>query len=212
MCGIYRLPAGLSLSTLEIADNQLLASLDGLPSFSAPSTGQTLAVEIDDNPSLIDLGGLSDCCANQALALSIDSNDSLPDLGGLESFMRLDSLRLYDNVGLQSLAGLDALVEVRTLDIDYDHCVAGNDAMLVNLLGAPMLASIDVLQIQWVASLTSLAGLEGISSLSELTIKNNAALAWDAVMELQGQTGPLIADVCGGVGGPECAADPCPMF
>ncbi len=212
MTSLSGLPTGLTPSILEIANNQLLASLDGLPTFTAPGTDEPLLVNIDGNDSLIDLGGLSDCCATQALDLVIDGNDSLPDLGGLESFARLGSLRLYDNVALQSLAGLDSHVEVQTLDIAYDHCIAGNDPVLVDLAGAPSLASIDVLQIQWVASLTSLTGLGGLSELSKLQIRNNDALAWDDVVALESQTAPAVFDACGGVGGPTCPMDPCPSF
>lgn len=212
MTSLAGLPDGLAPTTLEIADNQLLASLDGLPDFVAPGTAEPLQVELDGNPSLIDLGGLSDCCAEQALGLTIVGNDALPDLGGLESFARLDSLRLYDNVALASLAGLDSLIELQTLEIDYDHCVVGNDAVLGDLQGAPNLTELDVLSIQWVYSLTSLDGLEGVSALGKLQIRNNAMLPWDAVLELSDQTAPAVSDTCGGVGGPSCAVEPCPMF
>jgi hypothetical protein len=203
---------GLAPSKLEVADNELLASLDGLPSFTMAGNDAALTVEIEDNPSLIDLGGLSDCCAEQALSLTVARNAKLPDLGGLESFARLDSLYLHDNVALASLDGLDNLVEVRTLDIAFDHCIANNDATLGNLVGAPNLAEIDVLQIQWIGSLTSLAGLSGVNDLTKLQIRNNATLPWDEVMNLATLTGPLVLDICGGVGGPECPAETCPTL
>lgn len=212
MTSLAGLPDGLAPSKLEVADNQLLASLDGLPSFTVPQGGDALQVEIDDNPSLIDLGGLSDCCAEQALSLTVEDNEKLPDLGGLESFARLESLRLYDNVALASLDGLDNLVEVRTLDIAFDHCEPDHEATLDDLLGAPNLAEIDVLQIQWIDSLTSLDGLGGVNDLTKLQIRNNAALPWDDVLELATLTGPLVLDACGGVDGPECPDEPCSTF
>ncbi|HLT34705.1 MAG TPA: hypothetical protein VK034_00435 [Enhygromyxa sp.] len=211
MTSLAGLPDGLAPTHLEVADNQLLASLDGLPVLLAPGTGP-LQIEIDDNPSLIDLGGLSDCCADQAPALTLAGNAKLPDLDGLEAFVRLDSLRLHDNPALATLDGLDNLVEVRTLDIRFDRCLANNHASLVNLLGAPNLTQIDVLQIQWIDSLASLAGLEGVDGLDTLRVRSNEALPWDAVLELAARTEPTTLDACGGVGGPECSSEPCPMF
>ncbi len=213
MTSLAGLPAGLAPSALEIDRNKLLASLDGLPKFAARSDGALLSVRVSENPALIDLGGLSDCCADQAIDLSIDGNSALPDLGGLESFARLDALALRDNPALASLAGLDSLVEVQTLEIAYNRCLADNAPTLVDLVGAPQLGAVDVLRIEWVASLESLAGLAGLSSLTTLQIRYNDALPWDAVLDLAGQTGPLLLDACGGLGGPECPpADACPMF
>ncbi|MFO7566422.1 MAG: hypothetical protein R6X02_27515 [Enhygromyxa sp.] len=212
MTSLAGLPDDLAPSLLEIADNELLASLDGLPVFASPREG-ALAVEIDDNPSLIDLGGLSDCCADQALGVTLEGNEELDDLGGLEAFVRLASLRIHDNPALASLGGLDSLVEVGLLEIGFNHCAEEDSgASLVSLAGAPKLAVIDTLQVQWVDSLTSLAGLEGVDTLGVLRIRNNAALPWDAVLELEAQTEPQVVDACGGLGGPECAPEPCPMF
>jgi hypothetical protein len=212
MTSLAGLPDGLAPSKLEVADNQLLASLDGLPSFTPLGNGTTLHVAIEANPSLIDLGGLSDCCAEQALALTLDGNAKLTDLDGLESFARLNTLELHDNIALASLDGLDSLVEVHTLDIRYDHCAPDYAAALTSLLGAPNLAEIDVLQIEWVNSLTSLDGLAGVNDLTELQVRNNEALPWDDVLEVATLTGPLVLDACGGVGGPTCPAEPCPML
>src|SRR5690606_17666913 len=131
-----------------------------------------------------------DCCSNQAPAVTLAGNAKLPDLDGLESFVRFDSLRLHDNPALATLDGLDNLVEVHTLDITFDPCLANNQASLVNLVGAPNLAQIGVLQIQWVDSLTSFVGLESLSTLDTLKVRNNEALPWDAVLELVAQTQP----------------------
>jgi hypothetical protein len=210
MTSVAGLPAGLAPWRLEVADNLLLASLDGLPSFEAASTSEAMLVDIDDNAALIDLGGLTDCCANQRIDLSLARNASLEDLGGLEGFVRLARLRLFDNRALISLDGLDELVEVGTLELGYDPCNAGPAPSLSDLLGAPQLAGVEVLRIEWVSSLTSLAGLAGLTSLAELQIRNNAALPWEAVLDLEAQTSPEIVDTCGGVGGPACPDDdPC---
>jgi hypothetical protein len=202
------LPSGLAPEILDIEDNDLLADLDGLPVFAAPSSTGAIHVEIQGNPALNDLGGLSDCCASQAASLLIADNHALTDLDGLDGFLRLDALRLHDNFALAGLAGLGNLIEVRTLDVRYDHCL-GMTPSLSSLGGAANLASVDVLQIQWAGGLTSLAGLTQIPSLDKLLIRNNEMLPWTAVLGLITQTTPPVVDTCGGVGGTVCSPEPC---
>jgi hypothetical protein len=210
MTNLAGLAPNLAPRVIVIADNDLLPSLDGLPVFDAPSGETPLLVEVRDNPSLIDLGGLSGCCAAQPLSLTLARNDALSTLAGLDAFARLDSLRLRDNLGLTSLAGLTNLLELRTLDIEYDRCTSPG-ANLGDLAGAPNLSALEVLRVESVDSLTSLAGLEGLSTLGELTLRNNAALPWADVLALIEQTQPAIVDACG-PGGDACINEPCPMF
>lgn len=205
------LPSRLSPSLVEIADNDLLPSLDGLPLF-VPGPGDPIHLVVEGNASLVDLSGLSACCSNQSATLILDSNDALSDLDGLEGFTRFETLRLHDNLGLSSLDGLDNVAQIGALELSYDHCAPDSGASLLDLSEALSLVELDVLQIEWVDSLTSLAGLWAVPSLSKLLIRNNAALPWADVLALEAQTEPALLDICGGVGGPECPHDPCPMF
>jgi hypothetical protein len=211
LTSVAGLPSGLAPGVLDIEDNDLLADLDGLPLFQSPLSTDAIHVEIEGNPKLADLGGLSDCCATQPASLVISGNASLEDLDGLDGFMRLSALHLHDNFALETLAGLGNLVEVQLLDVQYDHCL-GLQPSLVNFAGAVSLASVEVLQIQKVGSLTSLAGLEQIPTLDKLLIHDNAALPWSSVVGLIMQTSPEVADACGGVGGPVCSPVPCGTF
>lgn len=211
LLSIAGLPPGLAPRLLDIEDNDLLTNLDGLPQFAKPDEA-AIHIEIEDNPALTDLSGLSDCCAAQTASILLGGNPALVDLTGLDGFVRLNSLRLHDNVELASLAGLDHLVHVQTLDIEYDHCVADTYASLIDFSGALVLSSVDVLQIQWVDSLTGFAGLERIDRLSKLLVRNNATLPYTEVEALIVQTEPALVDTCGGVGGPACVTEPCPMF
>jgi hypothetical protein len=211
MTSLAGLPSGLAPEVLDIEDNDLLADLDGLPVFETPATSDAIRIEIEGNPSLSDLGGLSDCCASQAASLLIASNAALADLDGLDGFLRLDALRLHDNFALETLAGLGNLIEVRTLDVQYDHCVSVTPS-LVDFSAAVSLSSVDVLQIQWVSSLTSLAGLAQIPVLDKLLIRNNAMLPWGDVQGLMNQTTPMMWDVCGGLDGPACSTEACESF
>lgn len=205
------LPGGLAPWFVEIEDNDLLTNLDGLPLFVKPATMDAIQVEVQGNPLLADLGGLSDCCAMQPASLLIANNTSLTDLDGLDGFVRLEALQLHDNWALASLSGLGSLLECQTFDVRYDHC-EGKTPSLTNLTGALNLSSIDVLQIQWVSSLTSLAGVEQIAALDKLLIRNNQMLPWSAVTTVITQTNPALVDACGGVDGPECMSEPCETF
>ncbi|WP_181234219.1 hypothetical protein [Enhygromyxa salina] len=212
MTSLAGLPDHIAPTALEVADNDLLPSLDGLPLFSLPTTGNAIAIEIEDNSSLVDLSGLSDCCASQHASVLIDGNQALTDLDGLEGFLRLESLRLYDNLNLASLDGLENLIDVQTLAVKYDHCQQNAQASLVDLSQATSLASVNVLELEWIGSLTSLDGLEALTELSKLVVRNNASLPWADVLALESATEPGIVEICGGVGGPECSNTPCPMF
>jgi hypothetical protein len=203
------LPIGLAPASLTIADNDSLVDLDGLPLFD-PSVVNSIDIAIETNANLADLSGLSDCCGKQAVSLLLAKNPSLASLAGLEAFMRLEALRLHGNSGLVDLSGLDNLHEVGVLDVQDDHCGGAVGGQFVDFAGAPVLADVDVLQVQWVASLTSFAGLEQIESLDKLVVRNNDALPWTAVEAFSAQTNPTAEDVCGGVGGPSCMDDPCP--
>jgi hypothetical protein len=210
LTSVAGLPSGLAPELLDIEDNDLLTNLDGLPVFESPSASDSIQIEIEGNPSLIDLGGLSDCCASQPASLLIVGNDALTDLGGLEGFVRLDALQLHDNFAVETLAGLENLIEVQTLDVRYDHCV-GLTPSLASFSAAVSLSSVDVLQIQWVGSLTSLAGLENIPALDKLLVRNNAMLPWSLVDALILQTSPSVVDACG-PDGPVCSPEPCATF
>lgn len=213
MTNLVGLPTGLAPALLQVDKNDLLQTLDGLPEFMPPSDGQALHVEVRENPSLIQLGGLSECCANQAISLVVADNDKLSDLGGLESFTVMTSLELYDNYGIEDFDGLDQLSAVGTLLVDYDHCTWLEQPKLHDFNGAESLSSIDVLHVEWAAQLVSLEGLEGVTSLDKLLLYNNASLPQTEVEAFVAQVPPTtFSDVCGTLGGDECSNEMCPMF
>lgn len=206
------LPLGLSPSEFEITGNETIASLAGLPQFLSPGERGPLAITIADNPSLVQLAGLTDCCSEQVVDLEVSRNDALTDLEGLEGFERLAGLTLHDNLGLVNLVGITNVSEIGTVDIDYNHCIEANTPALVDFTGSESLASVETLRVTWVSSLTGLGGLEGLGDLGKLQIQNNALLPWSDVLSLADQSGPQVLDSCGGIDGPECPLDECPMF
>jgi len=214
LTSIAGLPDGLAPKLVEIDKNDLLPSLDGLPIFVPPVGGHGLRVELARNPTLVDLAGLSDCCAELPVSLALDSNHSLTDLDGLEVFVRLEALELHDNLGLVDLDGLDSLVEIGELIIDYDRCMPNASPSLLDLGGAEQLDTIGTLELEWIASLVGLDGLDGVETIDKLFIRNNEMLPWSDMVELRAQTNPPVHLLCGGVDAEQdCPSEaPCPMF
>lgn len=204
-------PEGLSPSLLEVSNNDGLLTLSGLPVFLSPGDGP-FEIEVEDNPALADLHGLSDCCSQQQVALTVTQNPTLDDLEGLEGFDRIQTLRLHDNVGLHDFGGLSNVTDIDTLIVDFDRCLADNTPTMVNFAGADSLARVGFLQVEWVSSLTSFVGLAELSDTDKLFVRNNDLLPWSAVLDLADDTGPMTTDLCGGVGGPECVNEPCPRL
>ncbi len=202
------LSPGLGPSELDIAGNDILPDLDGLPAFNA-SSASPLDIEIEDHQSLTNLAGLAACCSTQPVIIEIARNAALLDLDGLEPFQRFDTLRLVDNRMLEDLSGIDA-TEIGILELSYNQCSGDPDPVLVDFTGLEQTLSIDVLQVEWVASLESFAGLESMVDVTTLAVNNNAKLDWQHVLDLAGQTGPTIFEACGGIGGPECPTEICP--
>jgi hypothetical protein len=96
--------------------------------------------------------------------------------------------------------------------VKYDHCEPGTKPSLVDLDGVGGLVRVSVLEIEWADSLTNLDAIMGLDGLSELVIRNNVALPWADVIALEAATEPALVDICGGLDGPSCVDDPCPMF
>lgn len=212
MTSLVGLPEGLAPAVLEIDKNDLLPSLDGLPSFAPADDGQALHVEIRENPALIALDGLSECCASQPISLVVADNDALDDLDGLEGFTIMTSLELYDNFGLVDLDGLDQLGQLGTLLVDYDHCVPDKQPSLLDFGGAESLTHVGILHIERVASLTSLDGLHNVVSTDKVFAFNNVMLDPSEIEALIAATQPDSAGACGNLGEQECFTEMCPMF
>ncbi|MCA9701764.1 MAG: hypothetical protein KC431_29855, partial [Myxococcales bacterium] len=148
------LPAGLSPIALDITKNDGLANLDGLPVFLPPGNG-ALAIVVEDNGKLGELGGLSDCCGEQSVTLRLARNPVLQHLSGLEGFARFEELRLHDNVGLVDLQGMGNVGEVGTFEVQYDHCVGQATPALVGVAGGEGLVKVGVMVVAWAPNLVS---------------------------------------------------------
>ena len=83
---------------------------------------------------------------------------------------------------------------------------------MLDFSGAETLTSIDVLHVEWVASLTSLGGLHNLAALDKLSLFNSPLLSQSEVDDLVAQTQVMPHEVCGTLDGSQCASEPCPMF
>lgn len=213
LTSLVGLPDGLSPAKLDIAGNDILADLDGLPVLDAPIGGLPVAIQVEDHQSLINVAGLASCCSAQPVIIDLARNAALADLDGLEPFQRFDTLRLIDNRALHDLAGIDA-TEIGTFEVSYNQCSSEPSPVLDDFAGLEQILSIDVLLIEWVASLDSFAGLDNMIDVTDMQVRNNVGLDWQLVVDLVGQTGPTLFDGCGGIGidAPECPVETCPTF
>lgn len=206
------LPEGLAPTEIDIAANDLLSDLDELPAFVATGDGSPLDVQIEDHAALTSVAGLATCCSSQPLALELARNAALVDLDGLETFTHFDTLRLLDNRALDDLTGVDA-TEIGTFELSYDPCLATPAPALENFLGLEQLLRVDRMTIGSNPKLTSFAGLDGLTDVGELFVRNNAALDWQDVFDFVEKTGAdLSSDSCGGIGGPTCPTEDCPSM
>ena len=153
-----------------IQSNQVLASLDGLPSLA--SIGTFFVVS---NPSLTSLAGIGTDTSLDIIL--IENNSSLTNLSGLDQVSSIDRfLYVGGNASLTDFNGLESLTSIgEQLYIYYNP-------VLTSLTGLESLNSVGgfyglSLTIDNNVSLTSLAGLSGVTSIAgALEITNNSVL------------------------------------
>lgn len=133
---------------INIHDNPLLESLEGLQVFTDPNPGFGLrGIYISNNPQLKDLKGFAGI---EYVLHSVDilNNQSLESLEGLNNLEKVEfRISINDNLVLKSLKGLDGLKNLYAL-----------------------------LEIKNNASLSSLEGLHNMDYIRELRIENNPLL------------------------------------
>ncbi|MCC6462378.1 MAG: hypothetical protein IT260_18065 [Saprospiraceae bacterium] len=161
---------------LYLVENWGLTNLQGLEKLD--SVGGKIIVE--SNRELASLNGFQ---VRHAGGLSIAGNDKLPGLAGLESLEEIDSalilsgllfadltglsnlkrvgdfFYLSGNPNLTSLAGLNSLNSVATLNISFNE-------KLASLNGFPPLQTIGALEISYSPALSDFKGLETLQSIS----------------------------------------------
>lgn len=175
---------GQSLPTpgsLRITNNDALRRL--------PELGGTLPVniEISNNDGLISLQGFS---LSGFCQVRIEDNDALPSLTGMQS-TNLAKITLISNDAMTSLAGapttigaLDlrdnpALTSLAGASLPTNELALTDNDALVTLDGltVPANASMQILRLEGNDALTSLTGLNNLSTLgSTMIIQNNAGL------------------------------------
>jgi hypothetical protein len=174
---------------LWLDGNLALTSLDGLTVTRdfAPS------VIIQNHPALTSLGALAGI-ERMAGVLSIDNNEALHDLGGLESLRAAAGVEIVDQPRFTSLAplahleqvgslflyhldGLTTLTELTDLRTISQRLVVDKCNGLTSLAGVSAAVALDSFEISYNDHLTSLAGLEHLTSIGgDLNLVGNGAL------------------------------------
>lgn len=180
--------------------------ISALPTF-APDFSGIDSLALRDNPNLIDLSAASSWGphTNNGLTLVLEHNAALPSLAGLAGLVAANapnnlSLQLIDHPKLTSLAGLEAATSV---DLHFKRLPALADLaplksvvtggyillsdipLVKDLSGLSALSSVFDLQIGDCADqdgggldgLTSLAGLDSLTTADSFALLNNAGLA-----------------------------------
>ena len=212
LVSLLGLPSGLRIGWLEIADNDALSHLHGLPKLVPFADDQVVYIEIEDNAVLSELTGLSVCCSQMPVALLVARNDELDSLAGLEGFSSFVALRLYDNPALSEFAGLSSLTELDRFEVDYNHCVAGDQPEIVDFSALKNVERVGRLSLTWVSGLTDLSGFDDLTEVDELVIRNNEQLPWSLVEAFVAQVQVGDFDGCGGPEGPTCPPEICPTL
>src|SRR6478752_1021638 len=132
---------------------------------------------IHGNHDIRDLSSLSSL-SSVGTALTIEDNDALVDLSGLENLDNVFELNIRNNPKLENLNALSKLA-LRGGDIE----IAGNQA-LVDVTGLRRIARVKKLMIGENPLLPNLAGLDGVSDVSDVSI-----IANDALINLDGLLG-----------------------
>ena len=155
-------------TTLRVAGNQSLATLEGLDSLEDVIAD----FEIVDNDALSSLDGLQSLRTVDREML-IEHNDSLVSLEGMPNVERIGELIIRDNDSLTNLHGCPA---PETLSLD----VGANDA-LTSLDGIPQHSRLEYLGVRDNVSLRSLTALDSFESIGRLSL-----CRCDLVSDLQG--------------------------
>ena len=181
LAGITTVPGGIrvtgaaitslaGLHNLTTIGSHLTVSFTGIPSLAGLGKLTNVAGElvIEGNPQLVTLSGLS--VLEHVELLTITENDALTSSARLPGPQGLGSLDIRGNDALESLAGLED-----TLALEADVEITENAALeALTGLDVPVLRS---LIIDDNPKLLSLAGLAGVTQISELELTRNSQLA-----------------------------------
>jgi internalin A len=177
--------------TLALGQVPALTSLQG----AAKLTGVGMML-VSGAPKLHGLEGLE--TVTKVSALLLWSNAGLQSLHGLEALKQLDQLLLGENNALKDLTALAGLTTLREASIS-------SNGSLESLSGL-MLQSLDSLDLNMNPSLTSLTGLDKVTSkFSALNINGNTALT--SLRALAASTGASTATIQDNRSLPQCEVD-----
>lgn len=161
------LPIGLPTVGIEAYGTNLdpLANLQPQP--SGPVFNVTVGYAED-------IGGLLSCCAIPELNLDL-WDTALTDFTDLQGITTMHGLHVYGAAQLVSLAGLEQLESIGTLEIAGSKCDAlpgWTPIPLTGLAGLASVATIGSLELRFLFDFQSLAGLPADATVTSLELRN----------------------------------------
>lgn len=167
---------------LWVTHNDELRTLDGMPAL----VSMCCFLEIESNPKLENLLGLSNVHMQLEAEVLISGNPRLRNLAGMPVMPSVRSLQVHGNSGLESLAGLNAvdgsLVERVSIQ---------NNPALVNMSGMQWLQSALRITIFRNDALVNFAGMSGLTEVERFSVEQNATLTTLAGLEMLERVGDL---------------------
>ncbi|HGG58219.1 MAG TPA: hypothetical protein ENK31_10525 [Nannocystis exedens] len=160
------LPSLVTLGRLSVDYSPEVESLSGLTKITELPSGLSLS----GLPALGDLAELSS--VQEISYIDIRQCDGLADLTGLGAVSNVEKISLDRNASLESVVGLDSLLEIS------DWLVIRENPKLVDMAGMVLAPSVGG-RVQFLknAKLSSLAGMEGVTSIvGDLQIIENGVL------------------------------------
>jgi hypothetical protein len=160
--------------TLSINGDSIV-DLDGLQNLAVVGSSGYGGLSIHNSDALLSLDGIT---LTQMPRLWIHGNPMLVDLGGLESIVSIDrNLEISDNAALVSLHGLDNLAHVHGHDLREGVSIIANPS-LTSLAGLEGLTAVDEhLHVCDNPALTDLGALASLDTLGRLTVIYNDTLS-----------------------------------
>ncbi|MEZ4449958.1 MAG: hypothetical protein R3B09_10810 [Nannocystaceae bacterium] len=162
-----------------------LPSLTSLEGVEAVRTGYVWLVDLPKIPSLAPLAGLQ-----VAHTLEVNRAPLLGSLDGLQALTKTGDLRLLGLPGLASLAGLEGLETASRLQLG--GCVEGDGlAGIVDLSGLDTLTTVGDLLLVNNPALAALTGAPALSQVWRADLVDNPMLGADAIAAFESQTAPM---------------------
>ncbi len=166
------LPVGLPTRSIDF--NGSASDLGQLASLQPQPSGSNFYVSVSSD-TVVDLDGLLDCCGFPELDFTLWQDAAVPDFTGLQGLTAMQGLHVFQVGAPISFTGLEQLETIGSLEVRGDKCHQYDDwegVELTSLAGLDGLTAIDQLTLAFLFEFQTLAGLPPGVSVNMLTLRN----------------------------------------